>query len=772
MISHILKLIIIVSLFCPYTFAADDFYPATTVDDIRMDLVNIQLTVEKKPSDALGFLQTIETLYNTKLSKSVQNISKNQHQKILNGFRDLSSAIKTGSATEVARIRAQIWTSLLATGYIAVEKYISSGNAKEASKWLSVREYRKSTRFSRPNSDATMAIEKLIEGKISKEEATVLVRADLWDTYQARFLKTLQDLKEEGLASIKIIENKALAQGYFSIFESSYKQQRRVNSYTELSKLLDSLSLTNVKEVQKLVSGFRAAPLSQQEKMRRVGQLQRFITLVPVEYSRGVQGGKVHKDFEIMEAVTFRDGAEAALADIKPYLANKYDSQVEKIEALLASLKQDLSSASKGTQIAEAAAVQSKTDQILGHLKNILPAEWQKRSVAGDFDAIYTVLDQMETAVAQGEYNLAETARLEAYAILDTGPEAKLVAFAPQFIPELESLFWYGSDQNKGLARLLQDKSSISMIKETRLKLNEALEKAQEALGGGTNSPTAVTTNSAIIVFREGLEAVLIIAAMMAGFHRKEYQHLKTPLLWGVGAAFIATVLTWMLAREILVSLAQYGERLEAVISLMAVVLLLLITNWFFHKSYWTGWLQGFQAKKWSIAGSRAGQVAGMVMLGFDSVYREGFETVLFLQALVLDAGLQAVLIGILIGLVGVSAVGFALFKIQIKLPYKKMLVFTGALIVSVLVTMVGSTVHSFQVVGWLPTHPIRELTLPYWAGLWMGVFATWEGILLQIFSVVFVLGSYFLATNLNKRKDEAKRAEKSKATAIVSSAT
>ena len=143
--------------------------------------------------------------------------------------------------------------------------------------------------------------------------------------------------------------------------------------------------------------------------------------------------------------------------------------------------------------------------------------------------------------------------------------------------------------------------------------------------------------------------------------------------------------------------------------------------------------------------------------MGFTSVYREGFETALFLQALVLEAGSLSVLAGVALGLAATFAVGFIVFKVQTKLPYKKMLVVTAVMLGAVLLVMVGNTAHALQVVGWLPTHPLRFFEFPYWAGLWFGLYATWEGLALQAVAGTFVTGSYFLAERLKARKRSPK---------------
>jgi len=354
--------------------------------------------------------------------------------------------------------------------------------------------------------------------------------------------------------------------------------------------------------------------------------------------------------------------------------------------------------------------------------------------------------------VTAGQYDLAESARLEAYAILESGPEAKLVVFAPQYKAPLEDLFWYGQGDHKGLAYLIGQRAPATAITASRKALDAELAAAQAALAG-SNAPVAVASNAAIIVFREGLEAVLILASLMGSLKLGAQRRYRRPLWWGAVGALLASALTWLLARGLLSALARYGERLEAIVSLIAIGVLLLITNWFFHKVYWNGWIANFHTKKRKLIGGSVGQWLGLALLGFTSIYREGFETVLFLQALVLEAGAGVVLSGVALGLGGTLLVGFIVFSLQAKLPYKKMLIVTGVMIGAVLLQMVGNTIHVMQVVGWMPIHPIRWLELPYWAGMWFGLYGTWEGIGLQIGAAAFVIGSYLLAERMQHRQ-------------------
>jgi high-affinity iron transporter len=183
---------------------------------------------------------------------------------------------------------------------------------------------------------------------------------------------------------------------------------------------------------------------------------------------------------------------------------------------------------------------------------------------------------------------------------------------------------------------------------------------------------------------------------------------------------------------------------------------LLLVLNWFFHKVYWTQHISKFHKERKRLLGMGergwlSAQAIGFIALGFTTVYREGFETVLFLQALELNSGLAVVLEGVALGLVGVAALAFATFVLERKLPYRKMLIVTGVLLTIVLAIMVGKTMRTLQGVGWMPITPI-DIDPPFWTGLWLGFFPTVETVVAQIASVIFVIGSYFAAEKIKER--------------------
>jgi high-affinity iron transporter len=273
------------------------------------------------------------------------------------------------------------------------------------------------------------------------------------------------------------------------------------------------------------------------------------------------------------------------------------------------------------------------------------------------------------------------------------------------------------------------------------------------------SSHAVVVANSAIIVFREGLEAVLIFAAVTASMLGAQ-RRLRRPVAAGAAVAFAATVATWFVAQAILGRFSQYGDRLQAVTGLIAIAVLLVVMNWFFHKVYWTKWIGKRNAqRKRVLAGEGAflgAQVVGLVALGFSAVYREGFEVVLFLQSLQLQAGTATVLEGVAIGLAGTAAVGIATFFLQQKLPYKRMLVVTGVMLGFVLVVMVGGSARTFQDVGWLSTTPLG-VSFPDWWARWFEVVPTWETLGAQALAAGLVIASYFAAEYLKVRRPRAR---------------
>lgn len=686
-----------------------------------------------------------------------------------------AEAVRRGDPVGLAAARGTIIAALRRGAFHRAIDLTRGGHAEAARDWLQIRDFRQSTRFTRVGTGATDALIALGEGETTPDEAVLQVRKDLLDAYQSRLGTNRGEAikaAERGFHE-RLAEAAAIAEGYWLTLADEYRDQRG-NAATEratadFAAMAEAAARADIAAFRRAeartvadLDGFTAAPFTKEELARRAAQLTRFLDLIPVEYDDGTDDGRITIPFELQEATAFHEGVMQAFGDLKSALIEIDPEAVERIDADLARLGEYVNDANERREIVPESEVEDLHGKISDELDELFPGEWKESSDEADFDLVQISLDQLVSAVGSGQKEQAEQARLSAYAFFEFGPELKLNAFDPQLVAEIEGLFWYGARGVPGLAQLISSGAPSSEVRETALVLEDALAEARDKTGEGVSDATAIT-NAALIVFREGLEAILIIAAITASMIGARAA-LRKPIYRGALLALPASVLGFVLAVALLGSLASYGEKLEAIVGLVAIGVLVVVLNWFFHRVYWTEWIathrkRGKELTGGVAAGAAAGAatIAGLYVLGFTSVFREGMETVLFLQALQLSSGVGVVVSGVALGLAGTAIVGFLTFKAERKLPYKKMLIVTGVLIALVLFTMVGNTVRTLQGVGWFPIHPI-DVDIPLWMGTWLGIHPSWETMLAQVLALVFVIGSYWAAGWYSKRQMRIQR--------------
>jgi high-affinity iron transporter len=365
---------------------------------------------------------------------------------------------------------------------------------------------------------------------------------------------------------------------------------------------------------------------------------------------------------------------------------------------------------------------------------------------AKPYAAIDALLSQATGAAHSGRDGPARAAAAGAFSLFELGPARRLQPTNPTLAGQAGADLW----------AVVEAAGRPADIAGARNRAQEDTETVATALGDTTVSRATVVADAGVIVFREGLEAVLILAAITASFTGAR-RRLRRPVLIGGLVGLLATIATYALAQTIVAALGDGGLRLQAITGVLAIAVLLIVTNWFFHKVYWSEWIGRFHRRRRMLEqvdriGFISGQTAGFLLLGLTSVYREGFETVLFLQNLQVSAGTGATILGVGFGLAATTVVGVVTFSLEQKLPYKKMLIATGVLIGLVLWIMVGTTVHNLQGLGWIPTSPTSfQLDLAW--GRWLGIYANWQGIGAQLAALAVVYGSYALARGLQKHR-------------------
>src|SRR5436189_5446951 len=288
-------------------------------------------------------------------------------------------------------------------------------------------------------------------------------------------------------------------------------------------------------------------------------------------------------------------------------------------------------------------------------------------------------------------------------------------------------------------------------------------------------SPSVAFLDIGILVFRAGLECILVLAAITASMIGAKHVR-RQPVALGAGLAFIASLITWVIAVRIVGSLSDNVSALDlqAATGLLAIIVLLVIMNWFFHKVYWGGWIRAHNRRRKALLENARGiEISqrhlwwGLILLGFTSLYREGFEVVLFLQSYYLRLGGGVVLKGALRCIVLSGMVAVLTFVLQQRLPYRKMLITTGILLGMVLLVMVGEQAQEMQLAHWISRTDISWLAnvIPTWMGMWFAVFPTYETMVAQLLAAILVVGSYYAASHV-RRRARADRRELANATA------
>jgi high-affinity iron transporter len=478
--------------------------------------------------------------------------------------------------------------------------------------------------------------------------------------------------------------------------------------------------------------------------------LARFVDVVPKEYrDAGVQDGKIVIPLEYKQAVQFTQQAQSLVNELAPVWRRDqkaaYDTYHLELSQKLAVLQHDID------QVRD----QSVIDQSASAVGSILQDRFGLRAHrVGDKGQIIeeTALDVRDAlnnslAAAQvGHWQEAESLRLDAYTSFDSEIETRVLPRDPALSIRTERSFLDGQG-DPGIKALLDRGAPMSELApayEATLKNLDAC----VALLKVSLSPATIAFTTFTIIAREGLEAIVILAALLAGLRGAENLRIRHGIVKGALLGVVASGLTFWLSQTIVRSLLRFGEKLEAVVSVLAVLILLMVTNWVFHKMYWVGWNARLRDLSKSAKSVRTPfwEIGALLGVGFLTVYREGFETTIFMQSLVLEGSTSSVLLGAAAGFAFIATIGLLIMGFGAKLPYRKLLVFTGVLVVSIMVTFLGSAVRLFQTVSWLPVHPLPHLTLPNWLGVWFGIYPSWEGLLIPPLALVYVAGAWLYA--------------------------
>ena len=312
------------------------------------------------------------------------------------------------------------------------------------------------------------------------------------------------------------------------------------------------------------------------------------------------------------------------------------------------------------------------------------------------------------------------------------------------------------------LRNLIQAGAPPDEVSEVASVVQSGLDRVEKVLTApGLGAPAIAVGYSFMILFREGLEAVLVLAAILGYLEASRNLAYRKPVLAGVAAAVGATVLTFLLAAVVLSIAPVQRELLEAGTALLAVALLFYVSFWLVARLDQRRWMEFVKAKVWSAAST--GSAFALAAVGFTAVYREGFETVLFYQALLSFAEeLELwVALGALAGAVALGAVGYAIFRAGKRIPVKAFLGGAVVMVMVLSVALIGNAVRALQEATLVPVTFLEGVPrLPIFLADLTGWHPTLQTILAQVaLALVYVLGAIWTFAIRPRRERRPERA-------------
>jgi high-affinity iron transporter len=282
---------------------------------------------------------------------------------------------------------------------------------------------------------------------------------------------------------------------------------------------------------------------------------------------------------------------------------------------------------------------------------------------------------------------------------------------------------------------LINSGAPTGEVRDRVVKLRTLIDETERRLTAtGVSAPLLVFGQSFTVLLREGLESVLLLAALL-GYLKSSGQgdELRRPILYGVLAAVAATVITFFAVDAIFSALPFGREVLEAIVGIAAVVVLFYVSFWLAARMDRRRWIEFLRARVWKAA--TIGSTASLVLIGFTSVYREGFETVLFYQAMLsFSTGLHTwVWFGVGAAAVVLAAAAWAIIKLGRILPVRTFLSVAVMIMMATSVALIGNAMRALQESAVIDVHLLDGWpNLPIFLAQASGYYPTLPSVLAQ----------------------------------------
>ncbi|KTC57881.1 MULTISPECIES: cytochrome c/FTR1 family iron permease [Pseudomonas syringae group] len=307
-------------------------------------------------------------------------------------------------------------------------------------------------------------------------------------------------------------------------------------------------------------------------------------------------------------------------------------------------------------------------------------------------------------------------------------------------------------DTEKSLMAYRQSLQDSLPLAQVAQKLEAAKGKLKESaglLGSDGLSLSLSYVSGLLILLREGLEAILVLAAILAFLRNTGQQSAVRSVNIGWGLALLAGLGTWALAAYVIDVSGAQRELLEGATALFASVMVLWLGVWMHDRRHAAAWQDYVKS---SLVGG--GGRFGFAVLAFFSVYRELFEVILFYETLWLQAGPaghDAVLAGGATALVLLVGLAWVILRGSAKLPLSLFFGINAALLCALSVVFAGHGVKALQEAGIFGTRPV-----PFFEFDWLGIHADLYSLSAQAIALTAIAVLYGRSRLAEKRRLQA----------------
>ena len=242
---------------------------------------------------------------------------------------------------------------------------------------------------------------------------------------------------------------------------------------------------------------------------------------------------------------------------------------------------------------------------------------------------------------------------------------------------------------------------------------------AADQVNGWTSFLTSAFGQAFVVLLREGLEAILVVAAIIAYLVKAGHKDKIRHIYWGIAAGLVASGLVALLFTLLFNGNGPQQEILEGVVALVAMLMLLYTSNWMLSKSSVESWNHYIRSR--TVAAISKGSVISLALLSFLAVFREGAETVMFYQAIFAMApgGSREIWTGFAAAAV-VLVIVFVLIRFtSVKIPIRPFFIITSLLMAVMVVIFAGGGVHALIEGDLVPATYLPGVPTSDWIGLY-----------------------------------------------------